>query len=480
MSASTTQASADPPRGALLGGERTTIMAVTCAALAALSIVPLSQVTGPDPNAWMAWSYSLLHGNGVDFGHGPAWKPLPVLVMAPLNLAGSDATALLWLFAVRFGTFWCSAMLFTLVRRDGGLLGASIAALLPFTIRPWVNTTVVGESEAIALALVLTALALFLDSRPRAVTALLALAGLLRPEVWPLLALQLVVRGRRGEKPALLDGIFAAAVLVFAWVIGPQLIAAGGTPLSMEGGLTMKDATFADVGSNILGVMPPKAWVLIPFGVASAVLTRRAGPMLLAAGAVLLIVEIVVLWALRPPISDAGYTPVLRYFAVAGVMLCGVAGAGADAIAERVPRGLGRSLATILVVGIVGWSFATAAGGAKSAIDRALDSGRSSREAAEAIRRAGGMEAIAPCRPITISNWSAISWSISRRLGIPLAWFSSQPRSPSVALDFTEGGWVLRTVPPDDASGREVLGTYGPWEVVHYPGSGPGCLRRGD
>ena len=479
MNASRPVVAPDIPRPALLGASRALLLAGICSVLAAFSLVPLSQVTGPDPNAWMAWSYSLLHGNGVDLGHGPAWKPLPVLVMAPLNLAGTDATALLWLFLVRFGAFWCSAMLFTLVRRDGGVAGASIAAVLPLTIRPWLNTTVVGESEAIALALVLTAFVLFLDSRPRAVTGLLTLAGLLRPEVWPLMVLQLIVRGRSGQRPALLDGIAAAAVLAVGWVLWPQLIAAGGTPFSMQGGLTMKDATFSDVGSNILGVMPPKAWVLIPFGIAGAVLARRAGPLLLTAGAMLLIIEIVVLWALRPPISDAGYTPVLRYFAVAGVMLCGVAGAGADAIIERAPKGLARRLAVLLATGVVCWSFATAADGARSAIDRSLESGRSSREAAEAIRRAGGMEAIAPCRPITISNWSAISWSISRRLGIPLAWFSSRPRSPSVALDFTEGGWVLRTVPPDDAAGRELLATSGPWEVVHYPGSGPGCLRRG-
>lgn len=456
------------------------LLALGCALLALVTLIPLPQVTGPDPNAWMAWSYSLLHGNGVDFGHGPSWKPLPVLILTPLQLIGPDPAAVVWLFAVRFGAIWCSVMLFVLVRREGGLLAGAVAAVLPFTIRPWVNTTVVGESESIALALVLTAFVLFLDARPRAVTLLLTLAGLLRPEVWPLLVAQLIWRARSDRREAAVDGAVALGVLALFWFVGPQLVAAGGTPLAMSGGYSMKDATISDVGSNILGVLPPKAWVLIPIGAIGALLARRPGPLLLLSGAVLLIVEIVVLWALHPPITAAGYTPVLRYFAVAGVMLCGVAGAGAGSLLEVAPGRWGKRVAVVVAVLLVAWSFSSSVGGARSAIDRAIDSGRSSSQAADAIRDAGGLEAIAPCRPITISNWSAIGWSISRRLGIPLSWISSRPHSPSVALDFTEGGWVLRTVPPPDAAGRTVLAVNGPWEVVHYPGAGTDCLRNAD
>lgn len=470
--------------------------AAICGVLATLSLIPLSQVTGPDPNAWMSWSYGLIRSGGIDYGFGPSWKPLPVLVTAPLNLAGPEFTAIVWLWIVRFASFWCSAMLYRLVQ-DGSIFGqgaagssasrpgsfalrfgGAIAALLPLTIRPWVNTTIVGESETVALAFVLTALVAFLAGRQRVTTVLLVLAGLLRPETWPLLAIQLIWRRRAASAQLARDTVAALGAIAIFWFVFPQIVSSGGTPLAMQGGYSLKDATLHTIYSNVLGVMPPKAWLLIPFGFAGAMLARRTAPLLLGVGAILLIVEITVLWALHPPITAAGYTPVLRYFAVAGVMLCGVAGAGAAAIVEWAPARAPRVAAVAAVLALVSWSGWTSIDGTRSAIDRARDAGRSSQQAVEAIEKAGGTELLRNCEPWTISNWSAIGWSISRRLGIPLGSIRTKPHTPSIALDFTEGGWVLRTPPPDDQRGRKVIAVNGPWEIVHYPGA-RGCLPPG-
>ncbi len=460
--------------------------AALCALLAAISMVPLSQVTGPDPNAWMSWSYGLIRTGSIDFSFGPSWKPLPVLVTAPLSVAGPSFTAAVWLLIVRFSAFWCSSMLYQLVvKRDGfdnkrvtaaARFGGLVAAALPFTIRPWVNTTVVGESETVALALVLTALVLFLDRKPRATTFALAVAGLLRPETWPLLAAQLIWRRRQGDHPVALDAVLSLAALAFCWFVFPQVVSSGGTPLAMQGGYSLKNATLHTIYSNVLGVMPPKAWLFVPIGIAGAFASRRRAPLMLAAGAVLLIIEITLLWALHPPITAAGYTPVLRYFAVAGVMLCGVAGAGVEALASM---GKTRTVRTAGAVGaslLVAASIWTSVDGTTSAINRARDAGRSSQQAVVAIELAGGVDRLADCQPWTISNWSAIGWSISRRLAIPLSAISTKPHTPSIALDFTVGGWVLRTPPPADQSGRRVLSVNGPWEIVYYPGAA-GCLR---
>ncbi len=453
------------------------LAAVACLLLAGLSLIPLSQVTGPDPNAWMSWSYGLIHHGTIDFGFGPSWKPLPVIVTAPLNLFDPGFTAGVWLLLERFAAFWCSAMLFILVRRDGGnLTGGIVAALLPFTIRPWVNTIIVGESESIALGLVLTALFVFLNGRSRLTTLLLTLAGLLRPETWPLLGLQLFWRRRQRAERTGVDAAIALLTIVFFWFAAPQLVKAGGTPLAMNGGYSLKDATLHTIFSNVLGVMPPKAWVLIPVGVVGALLARRTAPLMLAAGAGMLIIEITLLWALHPPITAAGYTPVLRYFAVAGVMLCGVAGAGAGEMLNRT-QGAVRFVAAAAVAILVSAAVWTSIPGSRSAIDRSRASGQSSQQAVEAIARAGGIGRLQACEPLVISNWSAIGWSISRRLGIPLGSISTKPHTPSVALDFTVGGWVLRTPPPANPSGRRLLATYGPWEVIYYPGAGS-CLPR--
>ena len=454
-----------------------TLAAAACLGLAGLSLIPLSQVTGPDPNAWMSWSYGLIHHGTIDFGFGPSWKPLPVAVTAPLNLFGPAFTASMWLLIERFAAFWCSAMLLMLVRRDGGnLVGGLVAALLPFTIRPWVNTVVVGESESVALALTLTALFVFLNGRARMTTLLLTLAGLLRPETWPLLGLQLIWRRKQRAARTGVDSTASLLTLAFFWFVAPQLVKAGGSPLAMNGGYSLKDATLHTIFSNVLGVMPPKAWVLIPVGIVGALLVRRAAPLMLAAGAALVIVEITLLWALHPPITAAGYTPVLRYFAVAGVMLCGVAGAGAGEMLERI-QGPVRFVSAAAVAVLVAGAVWTSIPGSRSVIDRSRASGLSSQQAVKAIARAGGINRLKDCEPLVISNWSAIGWSISRRLEIPLGAISTKPHTPSVALDYTVGGWVLRTPPPANPRGRAVLATYGPWQVVSYPGAGS-CLPK--
>jgi hypothetical protein len=453
------------------------VIALLCCLLAAVSLVPLSQVTGPDPNAWLSRAFGMLHGDGVDFSAGPAWKPLATLIDIPHNLGGNGFAAGVWLWIVRFSALWTSAMLFVLVRKDGGVAGATVAALLPLTIRPWLNVAVVGESETLALALVLTALVAWLSARQRTVMAFLLLAGLLRPEVWPLIVLQAIFMKTRGERGWLSWLIGSIAMIAVGWVIWPRLVAIGsGSPFSMKSGHSLHNADLGTIVNNTFGVIPPKAWLLIPFGLFGAWRARRLGPTaMLAIGAGLLIVEITVLWALHPPLSATGYTPVLRYFAAAGVMLCGVAGAGVGTIAQLSgPRF--RPFSIGLAVALAAWSLGTSVAGTRSAIDRSQEIARSSQDAVIAVGRAGGVNRIQHCLPITISNFSAIGWSISRRLQIPLQAIDTHPHSPSVALSYTAGSWVLATAPPMDARGRMVIGRSKLWEVIYYPGHG-GCLK---
>lgn len=451
-------------------------LAIGSLVLAVASVIWLPAITGPDPNAWLSWSHSLLHGHGIDFRYGPAWKPLPVLVTIPLGLPGKGFAAAAWLLTVRFAFFWCSASLYLLVRKDAGLLAGVVAAVLPFALRPWVNVAVAGESETVALALVLTAALVHFKGKPRATVLLLAAAGLSRPEVWPLLLIYIVWQARSGERKVVPVGIASFVGLGLAWAALPRLLDIGATKFGMTTGHSLHDATFQTIIDNTLGVIPPKAWVLIPIGLVAAAFQRKLVILTLAIAAGLLVVEIATLWALHPPISQTGYTPVLRYFAAAGVMACGVAGYGAQSLRDLFPEGAGRILGGAAAVALVAWSLGTAFEPNHLGVQRAQAIARSTDSAVAAIDSAGGVERVRPCLPFTISSFSAISWDIARRLGLPLSASTTKPHSPSIALDYTAGSWVLSTAPPSTNRGARVIGRSDLWRVMYYPGLG-GCLK---
>jgi len=450
---------------------------VGCAALAALSLLALPAVTAPDPNAWLTWSKALLDGDGIDFAHGPAWKPLPVLITLPLGVPGKGFAAMSWLWLVRFTLLWASGALYLLVRREAGLLAGLVAAVLPFTIRPWLNVGIAGESETIALALVLTAGLTHLGGRRSWTVALLTLAGLSRPEVWPLLVLYALWRWRGGDRKVAVETAGAFGLFVLFWIVGPKVLAIGSdSPFTMSGGHSLHNASWRTILDNSLGVLPPKAWVFIPIGLVGAWFASKKLILVLAAGSLLLVIEIALLWALHPPISATGYTPVLRYFAAAGVLACGVAGYGAEYLRDIFPEGIGRWIGSLGVVLIVAWSITAAVPGARSSVDRSRSIAASTDGAVAAINASGGVERLRPCFPFTVSNFSAIAWDIARRLGVPLQEATTRPHAPSVAIDFVAGNWVLATQPPKIASGRKVLGRANGWQVVYYPGL-TGCLK---
>jgi len=466
-----------PANSSPLGLRTAGWIAVGCAAAASISLLFLPAVTAPDPNAWLTWSKALLDGHGIDFGHGPSLKPLPVLVTLPLGIPGKGFAAMSWLWLVRLSLLWVSGSLYLLVRREAGLLAGLVAAVLPFTIRPWVNVGIAGESETVALALVLTAGLAHFAGRRTTTVLLLGLAGLSRPEIWPLLVIYAAWQWREGDRRVVGETAVAFAAFILFWVVGPKLISIGSdSPFTMAGGHSLHNSSWQTILDNSLGVLPPKAWVLIPIGLVGAWLTKRKLILALAAGSALLVIEIALLWALHPPITATGYTPVLRYFAAAGVLACGVAGFGAQFLAESFPAGRWRVAGTGLAVALVGWSLYSAIPGTRDSINRSRDIAASTDGAIAAINSAGGVDSLQPCFPFTVSNYSAIAWDIARRLGVPLQDATTRPHTPSVAVDFVAGSWVLASAPPADSRGRQLLGSASGWQVVYYPGR-LGCLK---
>jgi hypothetical protein len=209
------------------------LAAVGCVVLAAASLA-VAREPVYDAWAWLVWGREL-SGPGLDISSGPSWKPLTVVLAVPLALAG-DAAPALWLLLTR------AAWLIALVLAAGlayGLAagsgrGARIAAatfaagslaLLDDPVTMWARQGAGGMSEPLLVALVLGAARAQLGGRPRVALVAGALAALVRPEVWPLLAVYGLWQWR-ALPPArpLLAGI--ALVLPALW-FGPDLLASG-------------------------------------------------------------------------------------------------------------------------------------------------------------------------------------------------------------------------------------------------------------
>jgi hypothetical protein len=211
-------------------------------ALAAVSLaLPFFPVY--DPWAWLVWGRELLDG-GFETAAGPSWKPLPVLIDAPLSLLG-DAAPKAWLLIARTGWICAPLLAGLLAARLSGertgrwrwvaaALAAGSVALTADSFTPALRQFTGGLSEPLLVTLVLGAIWAALDERPGLTLGLGTAAALLRPECWPFLALWgLTVR----DHPRLRAAAVVVAVLIpVAWFV-PDLIGAG-TPL--EGGETAR------------------------------------------------------------------------------------------------------------------------------------------------------------------------------------------------------------------------------------------------
>jgi hypothetical protein len=348
------------------------------AALAAALVLAAASLALPyqpvyDPWGWLTWGRELLHG-GLDTASGPSWKPLPVLIDAPLSLLG-DAAPKAWLFVARSG--WLAAPLLAglLAARLSGprtgrwrcaaaLLAAGSVALTGDAFSPPLRQFTGGLSEPLLVTLVLGAIWAALDERPGLVLALGTAASLLRPECWPFLALWAVLELRgslsmrsaskepRPERRGLRAAAIAAGVLIpLAWFV-PDIVGAGtpleGSETARQGGLEIVDA-FETIGRALAAPLLA-AWVglaLLLWGARG----RLERPLaILLAGALAWIVVVAAM-------AVIGYAGLPRFLAPASAVISvlggvGLARAGAGAGTARaraIPALVGATIALAAV-----------------------------------------------------------------------------------------------------------------------------------
>jgi hypothetical protein len=230
-----------------------------------------------DPWAWLIWGREIAHGWLSTVG-GPTWKPLPVLFTTPFSLAGAAAPAL-WLGVARAGGIFALLAAGMLARRLGGSRAAAGLALAGvLVLGGFADSVAAGESEGLLCALILLATLRHLDGARRQSLALVFLAGLLRPEVWPLLVLYgaWVSRRERGVRLSLL----ALLALTLALWFLPELWGSGSLLRGARWAQFPRAGSAARAACPFCAELAQHAWplVLSPFKV--GLLALAAAPLL--------------------------------------------------------------------------------------------------------------------------------------------------------------------------------------------------------
>jgi hypothetical protein len=290
-----------------------------------------------DPWAWIVWGREVVHLN-LHTADGPSWKPLPVLFTTPFSLAGSAAPAL-WMIVARASGFLAIAAAYAAGRRLAGPIAGAVAAVTLFLNLDFDRVVWLGSSEGMLVAALLAAVERHAAGARRTAFGLGVACALLRPEVWPFLALYgawLVWRDR-GALP-LVAG--SAALVLLLW-LGPELWGSGQLWRSADRAQqpVAAAATFAPdpalevvrrADAMLLGPVPAAAVIAGAFALA-AMTRRRFSPTDVT---VLAIASLALAWiGLVAVMTAHGFSGNSRYVMAPVALICLLAGVGGARIA---------------------------------------------------------------------------------------------------------------------------------------------------
>jgi hypothetical protein len=393
---------------------------------AASLLVPAT--LGYDAWAWTVWGRELAHLD-LDTTAGPSFKPLPVIVLAPLSLLGG-AGPVVWMAAMRACAAASLLLAYKLGARLAGPLAGAAAAISLVLSADLYRTALLGSAEPALIALTLGAIDRHFDERRDQTLVLIAIAGLIRPEAWVLLAgygLYVWLREPR------LRVLVAVAVLLppvlwlgLDWIgSGDPLHASATATSATEGSAANAKVPALEVVRRAADAVIVPTLVLAAVGLGFAWRRRNARVLSLAILALAWIAVVAVM-------AEAGFTGTRRYLAAPAAALCVVAGVGLvwllDAIADR--RWRLAAGAAIAVVALV------------PALRRAREEGRTLSvarsqadqvsELRDAVDKAGGRAAVLQAGRPAINPWmqTALAWELHVALNHVQATWSSSKRHP--------------------------------------------------
>jgi hypothetical protein len=396
-----------------------------CLALACLSLL-LPSEPSYDPWAWLVWARELTHLE-LDTSGGPSWKPLPVAVLALAAPLGDDLSVALWVVVARAGALLALAFAFRLAGRLAGgpparrALAGGVAAVALALTPDWLQLAAHTSEAPLAVALMLWAVERHLDGRREHAAVLGALVCLMRPELFPFLALYALWLWRaEPERRALVGAMMVAIPL--AWLV-PEWIGSGnpldgGSQARSEPSWSLSHADqpwlrAALRAHNHAGI----AVELLAATAIVAALVRRQGAVLVLAAAA------AAEGALYLAMTQAGFSGNPRYVLPALVVGCVLAGVGAARIATHVPLPVGGA-PRLAAAGLAFVLFALVAtpfvaGRLERLHHEAREVGRRmelQQDLARAVEAAGGAEALRALGSATSNRalHSRLAWELGR------------------------------------------------------------------
>lgn len=392
--------------------------------LAALSLLVLDQTTY-DPTAWLIWGRQIAHGT-LTTTAGPSWKPLPVFLTTPFSLFGDQGAMSLWLVVARTGGLMSLVMAYRVAARLCGVAAGVIAVAALFAAAEYGFNWGRGNSEGILVALALVAVERHLDARHWQAFAAAVGTALIRPDVWPLLALYAVWLIRRDRAPRTIAIVAVTAVAVGAlWFIpeylgsGDFLRAAVRAREPVPGSPGASDHPFLNTFSNSAQALSYGVYAGAVLSLGAALRNRAVAA--IAAGSTALMLAV----ALG---ASGGFTGNLRYVALPMALLCVLSGIGWAWFARRVPRAVVIVAALAVIPGLVG------------PVQRLGHNWTRMREVDRLygalpgfIERAGGRGAVLGCGKLYTGPFS--TQALAYRLHVKQRTIGLRPLSPGTVLD---------------------------------------------
>jgi hypothetical protein len=405
--------------------------AFACVAFAVLSLLLPSAPTY-DAYAWLIWGRDIAHLDLVTTGTGTSWKPLPALIAALFAPLGSGQPAA-WLVVARagalFACFMCGRLAWRVCGPRWGLLAAPVAAVSLVLGHEFFKRNAMGHAEGLMTGISLLAIERHLDGRRGQAFALAVAAALLRPEVWPFLALYAIVLWFSAERPprAVIAGLSLLIPLLWFggdWIGSGRL--ASGSSVALRPIVGSPGASPHRVHALLTEaytMVPVPVWIAAAVAVvwaAAAARRRRPGPhgvtLALAAGALAWIAVVTAMTA-------RGYAGVPRYLFMSLALLATLAGIGAARIAQAVASATARARLRPLAVPVVAAALIALCLPAAPDVRLLQDDGRvvarvaaADDGLADAIAGMGGARGILRCgRPVT--SWWAVT-ALAYDLGV--------------------------------------------------------------
>jgi hypothetical protein len=295
---------------------------------------------GYDPYGWLVWGHLTIHGK-LDTNGAPSWKPLPFLFTVPYALAGLTA---MWLWAITAVAISLSGLVFAARiayrltgasgrdRYAGYIAGACAAAFL-WGINGYTHYVLSAQSDTMIVSLCLGAIDCTMNRRYKWAFVLMTLAGLGRPEAWPLIGVYAIWawRSHPSMRPLLAFGLLLQPLLWFGIpaLTSKSWFTAGNIALKSpralhENKLLGELGRFTRLTETSVYLA---SLVTIAYG-----LLKRDRTILLIIGAALLWVIVEVAFVLH------GWPGVARYLFEPGAVMTVLAGAGIGLLLLELPK----------------------------------------------------------------------------------------------------------------------------------------------